>query len=70
MATEAESGLIDPKVDEREERIRRRAYQLWEEDGAPDGRAEEYWHRARQLLENERASPSESGPEARRASNG
>jgi Protein of unknown function (DUF2934) len=34
-------------------RIRKRAYQLWEEDGAPEGRAEEYWHRARELIDQE-----------------
>ncbi|WP_416338932.1 DUF2934 domain-containing protein [Paraburkholderia sp. CNPSo 3076] len=32
--------------DQREERVRRRAYQLWEDDGAPEGRADEYWSRA------------------------
>jgi hypothetical protein len=32
--------------DEREERVRRRAYQLWEDDGAPEGKADEYWGRA------------------------
>lgn len=32
--------------DEREERIRRRAYQLWEDDGAPEGKSDEYWSRA------------------------
>jgi hypothetical protein len=38
---------------EREKRIRERAYQLWEEDGSPEGRAEEFWHRARQILDKE-----------------
>jgi hypothetical protein len=28
------------------ERIRRRAYALWEQDGRPEGRADEYWLRA------------------------
>jgi hypothetical protein len=28
------------------ERIRQRAYQLWEEEGRPEGRAESHWHRA------------------------
>jgi hypothetical protein len=28
------------------ERIRRRAYELWEQDGRPEGQAEHYWHRA------------------------
>ncbi|WP_321924129.1 DUF2934 domain-containing protein [Paraburkholderia guartelaensis] len=32
--------------EQREERVRRRAYQLWEDDGAPEGRADEYWSRA------------------------
>src|SRR6185437_14972358 len=51
MPNEKEIVPPDPQADaEREERIRERAYQLWEEDGAPDGRAEEYWHRARQLV--------------------
>jgi len=29
-----------------EERIKRRAYLLWEQDGRPEGRASEYWLRA------------------------
>jgi hypothetical protein len=32
--------------EQREERVRRRAYQLWEDDGAPEGKADEYWSRA------------------------
>jgi hypothetical protein len=35
---------------ERERRIRERAYQLWEEDGRPEGRGEEFWERAEQLI--------------------
>jgi hypothetical protein len=36
------------------ERIRVRAYHLWEHDGKPEGHAAEYWERARELdaLEN------------------
>ncbi len=34
----------------RDQRIRERAYHLWEADGAPEGRAEEYWERARELI--------------------
>jgi hypothetical protein len=43
--------------------IRHRAYSLWEADGKPDGRDEEYWHRARELLQDEGQSsypPSQS----------
>ena len=29
-----------------EHRIRERAYHLWEADGSPEGRAQEYWERA------------------------
>ena len=30
-----------------EQAVRERAYLLWEKAGCPEGRAEEYWHRAR-----------------------
>src|SRR5262245_16095472 len=33
-----------------EDAIRRRAYALWEADGRPDGRNDEYWHRAESEL--------------------
>jgi len=33
-----------------EEAIRRRAYELWEADGRPHGRGDEYWHRAEEEL--------------------
>jgi hypothetical protein len=39
-----------------ERRTRVRAYLLWEAEGRPDGRAEEYWHRARELIEAETQS--------------
>lgn len=32
-----------------EDRIRLRAYHMWEADGRPDGRHDEYWERAREL---------------------
>lgn len=36
----------------REQLIRERAYPLWDADGRPDGRAEEYWEMARQEVED------------------
>ena len=30
----------------REERVRARAQRLWQEAGQPEGRDEEFWHRA------------------------
>jgi hypothetical protein len=34
-----------------EEAIRRRAYELWEHAGRPEGRSEEFWHAARAELD-------------------
>jgi hypothetical protein len=48
---------------ESEDSIRQRAYSLWESEGRPEGRADEYWHRARELVEDETRSsypPSQS----------
>jgi hypothetical protein len=33
-----------------EARIRERAYHLWEQDGSPEGRADEYWEKARKQV--------------------
>ena len=35
---------------QREQRVRERAYHLWEADGKPHGRDVEYWQRARELV--------------------
>ena len=35
---------------DREQRIRERAYHLWEADGSPEGGDLEYWERARALV--------------------
>ncbi|MDF3084040.1 DUF2934 domain-containing protein [Burkholderia sola] len=42
--------------EDRETQIRERAYRLWQADGAPDGRADEYWQRAEQQLDAEGGS--------------
>jgi hypothetical protein len=44
---------IPPSDDDRERRIRERAYQLWQSEGSPEGREEEYWHRALEMIEAE-----------------
>lgn len=36
-----------------EEEVRIRSYALWDADGRPDGRSEEYWFRAMAELEKE-----------------
>lgn len=37
-----------------DEAVRLTAYFLWEQDGRPEGRAEHYWHRAREKHRSER----------------
>lgn len=37
-------------MDEREHRIRERAHRLWEEEGRPEGRAEDHWFQAREIV--------------------
>jgi len=41
-----------------EQRIRARAHQLWEEEGRPQGRADDHWEKARILvaIEDDRTS--------------
>jgi hypothetical protein len=39
-----------------EERIRARAFELWQQDGSLEGCADEYWHMARELVEKEMAA--------------
>ncbi|WP_321800422.1 DUF2934 domain-containing protein [Caballeronia sp. J97] len=36
-----------------QDRIRRRAYEMWEREGGPDGRAEEFWEKAIASIEAE-----------------
>ena len=47
-----------------EHRIRERAYHLWEADGRPEGRAQDYWERAKASISNEdseKRAPSGTG---------
>jgi hypothetical protein len=46
---------VDP---DREQRVRERAYHLWEADGKPHGRDVEYWERARELIGMEESAGS------------
>jgi hypothetical protein len=49
-------------MDERdidEEEVRLTAYFLWEQDGCPEGRAQEYWYRAWAQHRRMRASDEE-----------
>jgi hypothetical protein len=58
--SETKSGL--------DQAVRERAYLLWEKDGCPEGRAEEYWQRALDQHLRERAYvlwQQEGSPEGR-----
>ena len=44
--------------DDRRELTARRAYEIWERHGRPEGREAEFWHLAEQELRNEdKSSP-------------
>jgi hypothetical protein len=46
----------------REHRIRERAFFLWQEAGSPEGREEEFWHRAEGLEQGGTMSSSQADP--------
>ena len=48
-------------MDDIEHVIRRRAYELWEQAGCPEGRGDEFWHAARAEIEGERADEAPAG---------
>jgi hypothetical protein len=48
--------------DDREERIRRKAHQIWEEQGRPAGQAEAHWDMASELVAIEDTSMSTTIP--------
>jgi hypothetical protein len=41
------------KAEEREERIRQRAYRIWVEEGCPEGKADAHWAMATELVVEE-----------------
>jgi hypothetical protein len=48
--------------DDREERIRRKAHQIWEEQGRPEGQAEAHWDMASELVAIEESQMSTTIP--------
>jgi hypothetical protein len=65
MSDESDHSASRDFVDQgSDERVRVRAYLMWEADGKPDGEADLYWHRARERMEAETHSsypPVQSG---------
>ena len=47
-----------------EERVRARAEQLWKQAGTPEGRDEEFWHKAEAEITAEDAANSRPRPPA------
>lgn len=49
-----------------EEQIRTLAFYLWENEGSPEGRSQDYWEKARQQLgmDGSQAEPAELDEEA------
>lgn len=43
-----------------EQRIRERAYQLWQKEGSPEGRDQEFWERARLMVQAEGEAPMQT----------
>lgn len=52
----------NPKLN-RDERISLLAYQIWEEEGRPDGRDEVHWYLACQMVDAEDGAETEPLPE-------
>lgn len=46
----AGGGTSAGSSDDQDERIRRKAYELWVEEGRPDGRADQHWEMAREIV--------------------
>ena len=42
--------MTQEEDEERQERIRRKAYELWESEGRPAGRADAHWDKATELV--------------------
>ena len=47
-----------------EDRIQRRAHEIWEREGRPEGRHEEHWAQARREIEAEEEGGSSAAPDA------
>ena len=43
--------------------IQNRAYEIWERNGRPEGREDEFWHQAEAELRAERGVPAKAAPD-------
>jgi len=51
---------MEHHVDETQDRVRQRAYELWEQHGRPKGHEAEFWHQAERELMGEASSSGTS----------
>lgn len=63
--------MPDPDDTSVEQRVRRRAYILWERAGRPEGRSDEFWEKAcddveRELMEEQEQAIHQGGQRPRR----
>ena len=61
--------MSDSHDDERLHRIREIAYGLWEKEGEPEGRHDEFWLRAESMVEQEDSLPHAPAEPATRHEN-
>jgi hypothetical protein len=54
--TDSKLDANENKSDDIRELTRQRAYKMWEDEGRPEGRLDDYWHRAQELLDDESKS--------------
>jgi hypothetical protein len=60
-----QGATVMPSPEEKEQRIRERAYQIWLDEGQPDGREREHWRQAEEQInaeEGEQSEPDEQSP--------
>ena len=63
MSAIVREGSLGEEARKTDERVRVRAYHLWEQDGRPHGKNNEYWNRALEEIkaeERERATSEKS----------
>jgi hypothetical protein len=56
--------MTDSPDMERDQRVRERAYRIWEDEGHPDGRADAHWEMARELVAIEENADTATKPVA------
>lgn len=49
-------------MDDRDELIRARAYEIWQAEGSPEGRDEQHWHQAARDVEEAVTTPRPAEP--------